>query len=117
MIQKHPTKTLLASEVTVEDDEGRFMLRIESDTQEPLMVNIHWIDLDAFYDQVKARLGPYLHEKLDAKRAVDAGVSLSEYVNLNYMGGEEAREAYDTSDPKHPDFHSIHADIHDLRGF
>ena len=32
-----------------------------------LTINIHGIDLDAFYDQVKGRIGPYLQEKADAQ--------------------------------------------------
>ena len=96
---------LNAESVTVDSDEGSLTLEIESAEEDRITVNIHGIDLDAFYDQVKARIGPYLREKEDAEQRF----------NRAYAAEEEAREAYALSDPKHPDFHSIHADIWDAR--
>jgi hypothetical protein len=70
--------------------------------------NIHGIDLDAFYNQVKGRLGPYLNERERARvsRMYDAS---GFRCNPDESGG------YDRSDPKHPDWHSVHADIWDMR--
>ncbi len=96
---------LQAESVKVDSDEGSFTLEIESTEGDRITVNIHGIDLDAFYDQVKGRIGPYLREMHEAQVAHGAQ-KRAEY---------DAREAYATSDPKHPDFHSVHADIYDSR--
>ena len=62
---------------------------------------------------MKGRIGPYLQEANEARQAVAAGVSLSAFLcspeDVDESGG------YDRSDPKHPEFHSIHADIWDAR--
>jgi hypothetical protein len=90
-----------ANTVTIHEDERGFELHVSSD--EGLFVfNIHGIDLDAFYDQVKARIGPYLRERDEARRTLPMAV----YADS---------EAYELSDPKHPDFHSVHVDLWDAR--
>jgi hypothetical protein len=92
-----------AESVSVESDEGRTALVfVDEDSGVQLTVNIHDTDLDAFYDQVKARIGSYLRERDEARRTLP-------------VAAYDAREAYDLSDPKHPDFHSVHADIWDMR--
>jgi hypothetical protein len=124
-----------AESVTVDDDEGRFTLVIEDVEGERVTVNIHGIDLDAFYDQVKARIGPYLREMHEARDAVARGVTLREFVcapaDVDESAGmseyavatredgslrmEPDEDAYDPTDPKHRDFHSVHADLYDNR--
>lgn len=113
-----------AESITVESDERGFELHFTV-TEEPhvsedgyMVVNIQACDLDAFYDQVKARIGPYLREKEvvrlaqaveDATDSLIAGAFVCAPADVDESGG------YDLSDPKHPDFHSVHADIHDMR--
>jgi hypothetical protein len=94
-----------AESVTVDDDEGRFTLVIEDVEGERVTVNIHGIDLDAFYEQVKARIGPYLRERDEALRTRPVVFAC----NPDESGG------YDLSDPKHENFHSLHADLWDSR--
>jgi hypothetical protein len=112
-----------AESVTVESDERGFELHFVV-TEEPfvderghMVVNIQACDLDTFYDQVKARIGPYLREKEEA---------FAEFRAARYPGGGYVRflcavddvdesGGYDRSDPKHPEYHSVHADIWDLR--
>jgi hypothetical protein len=91
-----------AHSVKVDDDEGRFTLEVETDEQIHRFI-IHDIDLDAFYDQVKARIGPYLRERDDARSFVCAPADVDE------SGG------YDVSDPKHPNYHSLNVDLWDQR--
>jgi hypothetical protein len=96
-----------AESVAVDSDEGAFTLEVADENGDYFTVNIHGIDLDAFYDQVKSRIGPYLRERDEAKQAFD----VREY-RVTEDGG---LEPYDISDPKHPDYHSVHADIWDAR--
>ena len=94
---------LRADSVTVDTDEGEFTLEIENDGDR-LVVNIHGIDLDAFYDQVKARIGPYLRERDEARRTLPARFEC----DPDESGG------YDLSNPKHAAFHSTHVDLWDV---
>lgn len=103
---------LTADSVKVDSDEGRITLEISIsdvvDGWDPdrLTLDIHGIDLDAFYDSVKGRIGPYLRERDEALR--------SRPVSMRTYSDPDA-EPYDISDPKHPEFHSVHADIWDAR--
>jgi len=121
---------LTADKVTLDDDEGRFTLEVEDDEGRTYRFLIHHIDLDAFYDQVKARLGPYLREAAEARTAVAAGVSLKEYLADEYRhevstgqhapfecSDEDIDESggYAADDPKGPRFHSTHIAIWDER--
>ena len=56
-------------------------------------------DPEAFYDAVKAGIGPWLRERDEARRTAPVA----------------SEGAYELSDPKHPDFHSIHSNIWDAR--
>ena len=107
------TEFLRAESVAVDDDEGRFTLDIHVDQGYLVRVDIHEIDLDAFYDQVKGRIGPYLQERDDVKRAYDRG----DWRSVFTCAPEDVDESsgYDRSDPKHPDWHSVHADLWDLK--
>jgi hypothetical protein len=103
---------LNAESVKVDSDDGRITLEVFGYAV-TLTILIHDIDLDAFYDQVKARIGPYLRERDEAKaewERWDAG-GPSPDPTFNSDTGE----AYELSDPKHPEFHSVHADIWDAR--
>jgi hypothetical protein len=95
-----------AESVKIECDEGRTVLEVEDVEGERVTIDIHGIDLDAFYDQVKARVGPYLREMHEAQVAHGAA-KRAEF---------DAHESgYELSNPKHPQFHSVHADIWDAR--
>lgn len=105
---------LIAEDIQVEWDEGGCFLMVDGE---------RWkiADPEQLYDRVKAAIGPWLREREDAERSF----------NRAYAAEEEAREVwtmpaefrcnpdesggYDISDPKHPDFHSVHADIWDNR--
>jgi hypothetical protein len=93
---------LTADTLKIDTDEGEFVLECETCDGERFTIGIHGIDLDAFYDQVKARIGSYLRERDEARQ---------EHAQVLY----DATAAYDLSDPKHPEFHSVHADIWDAR--
>jgi hypothetical protein len=121
---------LTADKVSLDDDEGRFTLEVETDEGDTLRFLIHHIDLDAFYDQVKGRLGPYLREAAEARSAVAAGISRQEYEQSVFdherstgqhapfeCSDEDIDESggYAADDPKGPKYHSTHADIWDSR--
>jgi hypothetical protein len=105
---------LTADKVTLDDDEGRFTLEVEDDEGRTYRFIIHHIDLNAFYDQVKGQLGPYLNEMHAARTAVAAGVTLNAFLcrpeDIDESGG------YAADDPKHPTFHDRMADVWDMRG-
>lgn len=66
-------------------------------------------DPEQLYDAVKGGIGPWLRERDEAFRereAVDAWEGVAQDLQ---------RAAYPVTDPRHPDHHSIHADLHDLR--
>ena len=88
-----------ANQVHIGSDEGRFTLEVEDSEGTWITVDIHAIDLDAFYEQVRGRILPYLRERDEARRTLP----------VQHDGG------YALSSPKHPDFHSIHADLYDQR--
>jgi hypothetical protein len=67
-------------------------------------VNIQNVDLDAFYDQVRSRIGPYIIEKHEARRTAPTRFEC----DPDESGG------YDLSDPKHAAFHSTHVDLWDV---
>lgn len=59
-------------------------------------------DPEQLYDRVKAAIGPWLRERDEAR----TGANAWRYVDA---------EGYLFSDPKHPDYHSLHADLWDNR--
>jgi hypothetical protein len=126
---------LNAENVSVEGDEHGFTLEVFGYANTPdadevtLTVNIQGIDLDAFYDQVKARIGPYLRE-MHAAQVAHGAQKRAEYDREVYdherqtgqhafvcspEDVDESAGAYELSDPKHPRYHSTHADIWDAR--
>ena len=108
---------LHAESVKVDTDEGALTLEIESSEEDRITVNIHGIDLDAFYDSVRSGIGGYLRERDEARAQAPDGVVVAIREDGSFRCDPDESGGYDTSDPKHPEFHSIHADIHDLRGF
>jgi hypothetical protein len=99
-----------ADRIEIESDERGFELHVWVD-EEPrahdsglMVLNIQNIDLDAFYDQVKARIGPYLRERDEARRTLPTRFEC----DPDESGG------YDLSDPKHAAFHSTHSDLWDV---
>jgi hypothetical protein len=122
---------LTADTITLDDDDGRFTLVIEDDEGTRHSFIIHHVDLDTFYNQVRGRLGPYLREMHEARSAVSAGVSLSAFLcapeDVDESGGFATRDGITTdletgeeypaavTDPKHPRYHSTHADLWDSR--
>ena len=102
----------MSDTIRIETDEGGFYLEVEG-------VTICRIDdPEALYDHVKAAVGPWLYEREQAfaefRQAVKSGTGpaaafICREEDIDESGG------YDTSDPKHPDYHSIHADLYDNR--
>lgn len=97
---------LIAEEIQVECDEGGCYLLVDGE---------RWrvADPEQLYDRVKAAILPWLMERDEAfqefRRAAAFGFETPEQL------ADFARDAYDRSDPKHPDFHSVHSDIWDAR--
>lgn len=95
-----------AHEVSIECDEDGFTITLEGVDEGDGIVRVNIQDVaEQLYDQVKARIGPWLREREDAEQTF----------NRAYAAEEEAREAYALSDPKHPAYHSTHADLWDAR--
>lgn len=69
-------------------------------------------DPEALYDQVKARIGPWLRERDEARGGWKAA---ADRYHAAFMCNPDESGGYDISDPKHPDHHSVHADIWDAR--
>ena len=85
---------MIAEEIKIESEENGFHLVVDGE---------RWLiaDPEALYDHVKASIGPWLYEMYAAKATMPPSY--------------DVREAYDPSDPKHSDWHSVHADIWDMR--
>jgi hypothetical protein len=111
---------LNAESVTVGDDEGKFVLEVlayggPEGEEIKLTIDIHGIDLDAFYDQVKARIGPYLRERDEARTSRPEGVVVAVREDGSFRCDPDESGGYALDDPKHENYHSIHADIWDAR--
>lgn len=91
---------LIAEDIQVEWDEGGCFLSVDGE---------RWLvsDPEKLYDQAKAAILPWLMEREEARRTMPVP-GFGENVFSDESG-------YDRDDPKHPDFHSIHADIWDMR--
>lgn len=95
-----------ADSIKIECEEDGFWLEIETDAEEPFdRLQVRITDPEALYDHVKAAIGPWLYERDEAQR------TRPHYAWPAFAGSG----GYETSDPKHPDFHSIHADLYDNR--
>ena len=90
-----------AGSIKIECEEDGFYLVI---VHEPVE-HSEWIkieDPEALYDHVRGTIGAWLKEGELARREFRCDP-------------DESAGAYELSDPKHPDFHSVHADIWDSR--
>ena len=85
------------AEIEWEQEGAYLILRCEA-----LDVRVRLEDPEQLYDAVKGGIGPWLRERDEALRTLP-------------VASYDPREAYDPSDPKHPDWHSVHADIYDNR--
>lgn len=104
---------LTASRIRIDEDEGHIVLLIDSDEEDTITVDIHGIAVE-FHDDVRREIGPWAHEAEDARQAVAAGVPLKVYTKV--VSVEDAIEdGYALDDPKHPQYHSTHADLWDAR--
>lgn len=88
-----------ATGMQIDSDERGFELLFETDSGE-YRVNIHGAAKDLL-DAVTEQIKPWWDD--------------AEIVRRSMRTLSDPREGYDTSDPKHPDFHSVHADLHDSR--
>ncbi len=104
-----------AASIRIECEEDGFHLIIDGDSPDLeysaaiLDYRIQDIDLNAFYDQVKARIGPYLQER-DEALAIGRG-----QWHTAWDIDKSIADAYDRSDPKHPDYHDSMSAIYDSR--
>ena len=110
----------------------------DSEPREAVEYRFKIEDGEQLYDRVNAAIGPWLREMHEARDAVARGVTLREFccepdesggilVGIREDGSEHweedsdrkydlaKEEGYDLSDPKHSQYHSIHADIWDAR--
>lgn len=98
---------MIAEDIQIEWDEGGCYLHVDGET---------WrvADPEQLYDRVKAAILPWLMEKWDAEQRFNHAYAAEKDARKVYAE-DWAREAYDVSDPKHPDWHSVHSDIWDAR--
>jgi len=107
------TAFVRASSVTVDDDDGRFCLIVETDDGGgSLQIDIH-DDVLAFYAAVRRETGPYASEAESARTAVATGTP--EHVYLGTADRDEQAEpwidsGYAPDDPKSPGYHERMAD-------
>lgn len=97
-----------ADTMKIDDDEGRFLLVIETDEGDRIEVNFHSIALE-FEAEVRKELRPYALEAEHARSSVARGETLAEY-----LGGDPG-DAYGTDDPKHPLYHGLMSTLYDNR--
>ena len=83
----------MSDQIHIDSDEDGFYLEIED------LAVVRITDPEALYDQVKAAIGPWLYERDQARFQ---------------LSGEPIDWPIDIT-PKHPEYHSVHADIHDAR--
>ena len=85
---------MIAEDIKIECEENGFHLCVDGET---------WLiaNPEALYDHVKAAIGPWLRERDDARATMPPSY--------------DAREAYDITDPKHPDHHDTFSAIADQR--
>lgn len=110
-----------AERIRIECEEDGFHLVVDG---LPSLGVVRWRipDPEAFYDHVKAAIGPWLYERDQAKRRFEELSRAEKFVTGDnsftrrvFKCDPDESGGYDVSDPKHPDFHSVHADIWDAR--
>ena len=112
-------------EIRIEVDEGRFyhlhvrgmLANGESkDFDFPMGENV----AEELYEAVKREIGPWLYERDQARAefrcSPDESGGVADVLDgISEAAARAAAAAYELSDPKHPDWHSVHADIYDNR--
>lgn len=103
---------MIADSIKIETDEDGFHLIVEAPEEDGAFFKQRRFDFriddpEALYDAVKAEIGPWLYERDAAQRTFVA--------QGGYARGFHESGGYATDDPKHPDFHSVHADLWDAR--
>jgi hypothetical protein len=97
-----------ADSMRIDDDEGRFLLVIETDEGDRIEVDFHSVALE-FEAEARKALRPYALEAEHARQSVARGETLAEYL------GHPEGEAYSTDDPKHPLYHGLMSTLYDNR--
>lgn len=103
-----------AYEIKIECEEDGFHIVIDGDSIDPdyQAGEYGWKieDPEQLYDRVNATIGPWLQEREAA---------FAEFRHQRALGAfrcdPDESAGYDPSDPKHPDWHSVHADLWDSR--
>ena len=90
-----------ADSLSIDTDEGRFVLVITDDEGDRAVINFHHLALE-FYEEVQRELRPWYLEAESARSAVAAGASLNEYLTGT---PDVDPDAYALDDPKHPTYH------------
>ncbi len=88
-----------AHDVSIVGDEDGFELHFSTD-EGSYVVNVHSVAADLYWSARK-EIGSWLSDGEEARR--------------NYDLVKDDADAYDPSDPKHPNWHSVHADLWDAR--
>lgn len=88
-----------AERITIECEEDGFWLHITAEDRPLICWRI--TDPESFYDSVKANIGPWLRERSD--------------IHAVFVHDSDESDAYDITDPKHPDHQSVMAEIFDSR--
>jgi hypothetical protein len=89
-----------ADSMKIDDDEGRFLLVIETDEGDRIEVNFHSIALE-FEAEVRKELRPYALE--------------AEHARATMAPSYDPADAYDPDDTKHPMFHALVSEMWDNR--
>ena len=92
-----------AEAIRVESDECGFELHVDTSDGDRYVFNVHAVAWD-FAADVDATIGAWRREGEDVRATMRQAAAIA-----------AAEGGYDRSDPKHPDWHSTHADVYDLR--
>ena len=99
----HERRDMNIERIEIDWNEDGCDLVLVSDADE--WHRFHITDPEQLYDRVKGAIGPWLRERELAQLTRP----------LFACNPDESAGAYELSDPKHPDHHSVHADIWDTR--
>ena len=102
--------------VEIDSDERGLVLRIQSEEFGEIALDMTFEVAEALYNRCRADIGPWLRERDVARgtsplqRAYGGKV-----VSIFACDPDESAGAYELSDPAHPRYHSVHADLWDMR--
>lgn len=94
-----------ASEIRIETDECGFELHLTDSDGDTHVFNIQAAAVDLL-SAVERTIAPWHREGMAV---------LAEWRAAGAFSAYDPSDAYDLSDPKHPAFHSVHADHYDAR--